>query len=256
MNEQERMAFFFEIFDASLPRLGPGDDASTQKAIRLMLSAMPKGSTPAKILDLGCGNGAQTVQLAKHAPGAILAVDMHPPFLDELQLRAAAEGVGEKIQVQCGDMSDLKLQDASFDWIWSEGALYSMGFQNGLKAYHSRLVSQGLFAVSELCWFKPDPPEECWKFFETEYPPMTDVASHLANIKDCHYEVLEHFTLPEKAWLDCYYLPLEKRLDSIQEKVAKDPERLGMVESFRVEIDMYRKHSAYYGYEFFILRKS
>jgi len=36
MNQQEQMEFFYEIFDASLPRLGPGNDASTKKALELL----------------------------------------------------------------------------------------------------------------------------------------------------------------------------------------------------------------------------
>jgi len=104
MNDNEQMEFFYEIFDTSLPRLGPGDDHSTMIALDVLLSTRPKLSDdPApvrlRVLDIGCGNGAQTIQLAKHIDGTILAVDNHQPFLDELQRRAEAEGVSDKIQL-------------------------------------------------------------------------------------------------------------------------------------------------------------
>jgi len=38
MDEHEQHEFFYEIFDASLPRLGPGDDASTKRALDSLLS--------------------------------------------------------------------------------------------------------------------------------------------------------------------------------------------------------------------------
>ena len=34
--------FFYEIFDPSLPRLGPGDDASTTRALNALLAATPR----------------------------------------------------------------------------------------------------------------------------------------------------------------------------------------------------------------------
>ncbi len=85
MNQQEQMAFFYELFDARLPRLGPGDDFSTKKALNILHAVKPQhndnlSATPLKILDIGCGNGAQTLQLARYLDGTILAVDNHQPF--------------------------------------------------------------------------------------------------------------------------------------------------------------------------------
>lgn len=80
MDQSELTVYFYDIFDASLPRLGPGDDSSTQKAIDLLRAAKPQrmnspGSPGLRILDLCCGNGALAIRLTKSLDGAVVAVD-------------------------------------------------------------------------------------------------------------------------------------------------------------------------------------
>jgi SAM-dependent methyltransferase len=261
MNDNEQMEFFYEIFDASLPRLGPGDDHSTRQALDMLLSTrhnLADGSRSVKlrVLDIGCGNGAQTIQLAKQIEGRILAVDNYQPYLNELQCRAEAEGVSDRIQPYLKDMHDLGLYDGSFDLVWSEGALYIMGFNEGLAVCRSLLVPGGLLAASELCWLRPDPPTECRQYFLNEYPVMTDIDSNMSMIKNCGYDLLGHFTLPESAWKESYYRPLGDRLQTLRNKYVTDPERIKMIDSVQMEIDLYRNYSDYYGYVFFLMQPS
>ena len=260
MSEQEQKNLIYEIFDPSLPRLGPGDEASTTKALHTLLSAVFPGedssrSGKLRILDIGCGNGAQTIPLARHTRGTILAVDNHQPYLDELQRRAEAEGVSDRVRPCLGDMRDLELNQEAFDIIWSEGALYVMGFREGLAACRRLLAPRGALAATELSWLKPDPPDACRTFFADEYPVMADVETNLATIKTCEYDVLGHFALPESAWWNGYYHPLEERLRSIWKKYATDPEKLEVVESVQVEIEWYRECSGYYGYVFYLMQR-
>lgn len=256
----EQMQFFYEIFDSSLPRLGPGDNADTRKALEMLASAnkRPSEDSPRSnlsVLDIGCGNGTQTIELAKHVDGAILAVDNHKPFLDELQQRAQEAGVAHKIEVCQKDMAELGQEQQSYDLIWSEGALYSMGFNEGLAMCFDLLAAHGQMAVSELCWHRPDPPEVCRDFLTGEYPAIVDTATNLETIRQCGYELRGHFRLPPSAWIENYYLPLEERLKSMRGQYSAEPDKLDIIESIQVEIDMYRQFGKYYGYDFYLMRK-
>lgn len=260
MDSEKLPDFFYEIFDASLPRLGPGDEASTLKALNLLRSARPRrndqttGRTT-RILDLGCGNGTQTIVLARHTDGSILAIDNHQPVLDELQRRAAAAGVSERIHVSLRDMRSLEKSDGPYDLIWSEGALFVMGFREGLAACHELLAPGGGLAVSELAWLRPDPPAECRQFFATVYPALADIETNLGVIRACGYEILGHFPQPESAWWEPFYHPLEARLRSLRARRAGEAEKLSLIEQIQKEIDIYRQYSAFYGNVFFVMRR-
>jgi len=255
MDTREQTEFFYEIFDASLPRLGPGDEASTQRALNTLLAQNTTGVRPIRILDIGCGNGSQTVVLAQHTNGSILAVDNHQPFLDELQRRAAAAGVSGKIQVSLRDMRTLTKDEGPFDLIWSEGAIFIMGLREGLTAWHSLLAPGGGLAISELAWLRSEPPADCRQFFANVYPAMTRIEANLATIESCGYEIVGHFAQPESAWWEPYYHPLEERLGSLRKRYAGDGEKRSVIESIQAEIDVYRKYSAFYSNVFYIMRR-
>ena len=260
MESNELPEFFYEIFDPSLPRLNPGDEASTLRALNMFRSAGSgsQGQTALgfrRILDLGCGCGGQTLALARYTKGAILAVDNHQAYLDELRRRAEAAGLSRRIQTVLKDMRTLTTDDGPFDLIWSEGALFVVGFREGLTLCHSLLTGGGGLAVSELCWLRPDPPADCRQFFSQGYPAMTDVETALSAIRASDYELLGHFTVPESAWWTSYYHPVEERLGLLRQRHVGSAENLSMIESVQKEIDIYRRYCAYYGSVFFIMRR-
>ncbi len=136
MDQQEQWRFFYEIFDASLPRLGPGEDESTLRALRTILAkrgATRESGGGLRVLDIGCGNGPQSLALARAVEGTIVAVDNHRPFLDELERRARAENLVATIETRLKDMNDLGDEDGLFDLVWAEGSLFITGFREGLR---------------------------------------------------------------------------------------------------------------------------
>jgi len=242
---------FFEIH-SGLPREGPGDEASTARALALVRGLPPKPD----ILDIGCGPGAQTLVLARATGGVVTAVDNHVPFLDELRRRAALAGLAEQVQPLAASMFDLPFQEAAFDLIWSEGAIYQMGFDKGLESWRRFLRPDGWIAVTEVSWLRDDPPQELVDFWNAGYPGIRTVAENLAGIRGDGYETAGHFVLPESCWWDSYYVPILEKLPRLREKYGGDAEALGILDQESVEIEIFKKYSSYYGYVFFVMKRT
>lgn len=264
MDEQTLPPFFFEIFDRSLPRHGPGNEASTVRALTLLglldTSGQPLRSggaeEPLRVLDVGCGTGMQTIALAKRLEVNITALDFHSPFLEELRGRAEEAGVASKIETRLGDMRELPTWQERFDAVWAEGSLFVMGFAEALEACRQVLRPGGALAASELTWLRTDAPKECRDFFAQEYPAMTDVATNLAAAEKAGYDLVAHFTLPDEAWWIPFYRPLGDRVAELRSLYPGDAEKAGMLDWVQLEIEMFRKYSRYYGYVFYLLRRS
>jgi hypothetical protein len=84
---------------------------------------------------------------------------------------------------------------------------------------------------------------------------MSSVEENLKTIEALGYRVLGHFTLPESCWLEEYYAPMLERVAMLREKYAGDAEKQAMLDEELVEVDLYRKYSNWYGYEFYIMQK-
>jgi ubiquinone/menaquinone biosynthesis C-methylase UbiE len=96
------------------------------------------------IADIGCGKGVQTIDLARQTNGQITAVDIHQPFLDSLEQRAAELNLTNHIRILQADMNALPFSPESLDLIWAEGSIFITGFENGLKNWRRFLKPEVL----------------------------------------------------------------------------------------------------------------
>ncbi len=246
----EKMPKIFWEVHSGLPREGPGDNESTRKAY-LMLEGLPENP---RILDIGCGPGIQTIELAKLSSGRVDALDNHEPFLEDLKRRAEKEGVSDRIRPVKGDMFNLNYENNSFDLIWSEGAIYIIGFEKGLREWRRLVTEKGYIVVSELSWLRPDLPEEARTFMEEGYPAIKTIKENLQIDRKSGYRIVGFFVLPEKSWWDNYYTPIKTKLPSLKARYRDDEEALKTIVCEETEIEMFRKYSDYYGYVFYIMQ--
>ena len=239
----------FQLFEG-LPRGGPGSDAETLAALE-RLPALPDS---ARVLDLGCGPGRQTRVLARALQTVVEGVDVHRPFLDQLERAAADAGLSQLVRATEGDMGALALPPASVDLIWSEGAIYLLGFEAGLRTWRPWLKPGGLVVVSEATWFSAEPPAAARAFWDVGYPDMQTIAGNRARAEAAGYEVLDAWPLPSAAWWPEYYEPLLARVTALE---AGEPDAVmaAVLAETRREIELFRAHHDSYGYAFYALQR-
>lgn len=252
--EDATFARFLELH-RGLPRQAPGGREHTLQALALV----PELPLRPRIVDLGCGPGAQTIDLLEAVEGStVVAVDLLPAMLDELRERAEARGLVDRLTLVEGDMGALPehVHPASFHLVWSEGAAYSMGFDAALEAWRHLLMPGGFIAVSELTWRVPDDaiPEEARAFFAEEYPAMRHDDDNARAFEGQGYELIGSFALPEEAWRDPYYQPLLNRLPDFSAAHPNDEDTRRVVTATRREIDMFERYGASFAYVFYVAR--
>ncbi|MBW2268921.1 MAG: methyltransferase domain-containing protein [Deltaproteobacteria bacterium] len=237
------------LVNGDLDQQGPGSDASTLRALET-LAELP--STP-RIADMGCGPGRQTLALARATGGHIAALDLLPPFLKRLRTRAEGAGLADRIALVQSDMARPPFAASSFDLIWSEGAVYNVGFEAGLARWGELLRPGGLAAVTELSWIG-EPPTETLAFWQGHYPEMADVEANCKRAERAGYRVLDHFALPHSDWR-AYYDPIEARAAKLRPRYADDPRALAAIGHQDHEIEIFEGSRGSYSYVFYLLRK-
>lgn len=233
-------------------RQGPGSEEATKLALSLARTDCEKSY---KIADLGCGTGSQTMSLAKTLQGEIVAVDLFEDFLEKLKENFRNENTRASVRTMAASMDELPFAKEEFDIIWSEGAVYNIGFCNGVNYWKEFLKPGGILAVSELSWTTATRPKELEDFWNGEYAEMDTVAGKIRILEEAGYRVLGHFILSEDCWMDNYYTPLLDGHKAFLERFGRNETSEMIVERDMQEVAFYKKYRDYYNYAFFIAQK-
>lgn len=239
-----------EYFSA-IERQGPGSPEMTLKALGF-IDNLNAGS---RIADLGCGTGGQTMTLAQNTSGSITGIDLFPAFIDLFNANARSLGLDDRVKGIAGSMDDIPFEEGELDLIWSEGAIYNIGFEKGLRYWHKFLKPGGFVAVTEASWFTEERPEEIETFWHDAYPAIDTIPRKLDVLQKAGYIPVACFILPENCWTEHYYKPQAKAREVFLEKHMGNAMAEELVENERREAVLYDRYREYYGYVFYIGRK-
>ena len=187
----------------------------SRKALRMI----PDIDKP-RILDIGCGSGVSTLELARLTDGEIIGLDIDQNALDRLNKKIEEAGLSDRFKILNCSLLDMEFPDESFDIVWSEGSIFVIGFKKGLQEW-KRLIRPGGFMVV--------------------HDEMGNVGQKLEQISSCGYELLGYFVMDTDVWWNEYFAPLEKLVNETKTKYADDREVFGALNQAQSEMDFFRK---------------
>ena len=256
MSNENKSIHEFDInliceYFSSMQRQGPGSPEVTLKA----LSFIDGLSDESRIADLGCGTGGQTMVLAKHTPGQFAGLDLFPAFIDLFNEDARKLGLGDRVKGIVGSMDNPPFQDGELDLIWSEGAIYNIGFERGLKEWLRFLKTGGYIAVTEASWFTASRPAEIEAFWLDAYPGIDTIPVKVGQLQEAGYVPVATFILPETCWTDHFYALQARAREIFLAKYAGNRTAEDFIANELREEELYMRYKEYYGYVFYIGRK-
>ena len=234
-------------------RQGPGGEDETRLSVTL--SGL-RGSKDLKIADIGCGSGASTLILAQELDAHVTAVDFLPEFLGELEMAAARASLGDRIKTVAASMEELHFEERSLDAIWSEGAIYNMGFANGVATWRRFLKPGGVLAVSELTWLTQSRPADLEQHWRKEYPEVDTAPAKMAVLQTNGFSPIGYFVLPGRCWLDNYYRPMQARFAEFLARNGNSGAARAIVAAEENEIALYERYADFISYGYYIARRT
>jgi ubiquinone/menaquinone biosynthesis C-methylase UbiE/ribosomal protein S18 acetylase RimI-like enzyme len=256
MNVEDQTIYDFDMniiyeYYSNVERQGPGSPEITLKA----LSFIDNLTSTSRIADIGCGTGGQTMTLAQNAPGEVIGLDFFPEFIRLFNQNAEKLNLQNRVKGIEGNMEKLPFQEEEFDLIWSEGAIYNIGFERGLNEWQKLLKTGGYIAVSEVSWFTDKRPAEIQEFWQKNYSEIDTIPNKVAQMQKAGYIPVATFVLPENCWTEHYFEPLIPVKKAFLKKYAGNKAVEDFIAWEQHEIELYHKYKAFFGYVFYIGKK-
>lgn len=255
MNKEKQTIYEFDIniiheYFSNVERQAPGSPEITIKA----LSFIEGLTESSKIADVGCGTGGQTLVLGQNLPCKITGIDLCADYIHQLNQNAQKLNLNNRVKGVVGDMKALPFQEEEFDLIWSEGAIYNIGFERGLNEWKKFLKKGGCIAVTENTWFTEERPAEIQNFWQAAYPEINTISNKVAQMQKAGYLPIATFILPDTCWTK-YYSAMQATQESFLQKYNNSKAAEDFINYQRYEANLYHKYKSYYGYVFYIGKK-
>jgi ubiquinone/menaquinone biosynthesis C-methylase UbiE len=187
-----------------------------------------------RILDIGCGSGVPTMELAKLSEGEVTGIDIDQSCIDEFNRKIKEENLASRVKAIKLSLFEMKFPDETFDIVWSEGVIKPTGFEASLKAWRRLLKHGGYLTI---------------------HYQVSRVADVLSRIPQHGYKLADTLSLPEDAWWTEFYKPIEEKMNTLLHKYGNSSDALKLLKQYKSEMDMVKKDPLNFRSAFYIMKK-
>jgi cyclopropane fatty-acyl-phospholipid synthase-like methyltransferase len=186
------------------------------------------------LLDIGCGSGVPTLELARLSDGMVIGIDVDEGQLTLFNQSVRKAGLQHRVAAVRCSMMHLPFSDNAFDIIWAEGSIAAVGFQEGLKRWRCQIKDGGFVVLHD---------------------NVDNITGKLKWVNECGYRLIDHFIISKDVWWETYYKPLQEKIDMMKRNTNKNAESEKTIHSLQHEIGQFHSNPAYHGSVFFIMQK-
>ena len=152
-----------------------------------------------RILDIGCGQGSQTLELAKLGGGQVVGIDVDAAALEKLRQRIVEGNLDDRISTLHVSLLDNGFDECSFDILWEEGVLHLLNSESSLPECQRLLRPGGTLVMHEtISWFE----------------------NTKKKLQGFGFEFADQYLLPKHYWWTDYGAPLEQRIQAYKKAHA------------------------------------
>jgi len=201
----------------------------TRKAFHLL----PKCKNP-HILDIGCGTGVSTIELANISDGYVTGIDIDETSLNLLQRKIKETRLSNRVELIKDSMLNMDFPEESFDIIWAEGSIFVMGFEQSIQKWRRYLKPSGFLVIHD---------------------ENKDKIEKLQVIPLCGYRLIAQFEISIDSWWSDYFTPLEQLIKRLRHRYPDDSELQIELKKDQSEIDNCKSNSIVVSSFFVIMQK-
>jgi ubiquinone/menaquinone biosynthesis C-methylase UbiE len=203
------------------------------KYTRKAFLKLPRLENP-RILDIGCGSGVPTIELAELSGGEVTGIDIDQSCIDEFNRKIKEENLTNRVKALNLSLSEMKFPDETFDIVWSEGVVGNIEFETSLKKWRRLLKQDGYLVI---------------------HYQVSRVADALPRMPQLGYRLEDTLPLPEDAWWTEFYKPLEEKMDTLLHKYRNNAAALKLLSQYKTEMTMVIKNPSSFSCAFYIMKK-
>ncbi len=190
--------------------------------------------TKPRILDIGCGSGVPTLELAKLSDGEVTGIDADQSCINELNRKIIEKSLSNRVKAINLSVFEMNFPDDAFDVIWSEGVIGTISFEQGLKEWRRLLKRNGHLVIHY--------QQRC-------------VVNAVSSLSQYGYSLVDTVLLPADAWWTEFYEPLEGKMVTLLHKYGDSVDALELLGQLQSEMVMVKKSPRDFRSAFYIMKR-